>query len=73
VHELTGGRAQKVRLLPTQSGRVIFLTLEVSAQMALVDAHLLASELEEELRQRLAGIADVVLHTVPEAGIVEQP
>jgi divalent metal cation (Fe/Co/Zn/Cd) transporter len=29
------------------------------------DAHQLAGELEEELRQRIGGIADVVVHTEP--------
>jgi divalent metal cation (Fe/Co/Zn/Cd) transporter len=31
----------------------------------LVDAHQLASELEEQLRRQLPEIADVVVHTEP--------
>ena len=33
---------------------------------SLTDAHRLAGELEEELRQRVEGIADVVVHTEPD-------
>jgi divalent metal cation (Fe/Co/Zn/Cd) transporter len=57
-----------VRLLPTASGRVIFVTLGASKGATLADAHVLAGELEEDLRQRLTDIADVVIHTAPESG-----
>ena len=46
-------------------GRVVFLTLAVDPGESLTAAHRLASELEEELRQRVADIADVVIHTEP--------
>lgn len=52
-----------VRVLATQAGRVVFLTLPLAAGTSLVDAHELAGELEEELRRELPGIADVVVHT----------
>jgi divalent metal cation (Fe/Co/Zn/Cd) transporter len=42
---------------------VIFLTLGVEPGASLSAAHRLASELEEELRQRIPDIADVVIHT----------
>ena len=54
-----------VRLLSTDGGRVVFLTLRVGPSESLSDAHRLAGQLEEELRQRLPGIADVVVHTEP--------
>jgi cation diffusion facilitator family transporter len=63
VRERTGSDPQKLRLLSTDAGRVLFLTLAVDAQAPLTEAHRLAGELEEELRQRIEGIAEVVVHT----------
>ncbi|MGD0453880.1 MAG: cation diffusion facilitator family transporter [Solirubrobacteraceae bacterium] len=65
VRERTGNGPQRVRLLSTDAGRVLFLTLVVDAADSLTDAHKLAGELEEELRQRIEGIADVIIHTEP--------
>jgi cation diffusion facilitator family transporter len=63
--EVTSLPAEEVRLLATEGGRVLFLTLGVDPGESLVDAHRLASELEEELRQSLPDLADVVIHTEP--------
>ncbi len=63
VLERTGAEPRKTRLLRIEAGRVIFLTLGVSAETSLVDAHQLGGELEEELRQQVPDIADVVVHT----------
>jgi cation diffusion facilitator family transporter len=63
VRERTGSKARRVRLLTTQLGRVIFLTLDVGTETPLIYAHQLASELEEELRQEIPGIADVIVGT----------
>ena len=60
-----GVRPLSVRLLSTNAGRVLFLTLAMSPDASLADAHRLASELEEELRQQVSDIADVVVHTEP--------
>jgi cation diffusion facilitator family transporter len=65
VHEHTGARPQSVKLLATDAGRVVFLTLGVDRDQSLADAHRLAGELEDELRQRIPDIADVVIHTQP--------
>jgi cation diffusion facilitator family transporter len=65
VRELTGATSPRVRLLSTDKGRVVFLTLHVGDTQSLTGAHELAGELEEELRQRVAGIAEVVVHTEP--------
>jgi cation diffusion facilitator family transporter len=65
VRERTGAEPRRVKLMSTDAGRVLFLTLGVEAGESLTDAHRLAGELEEELRQRIAGIADVVVHTEP--------
>jgi cation diffusion facilitator family transporter len=65
VRERTGADARSVRLLCTDVGQVLFLTLAVDADEPLTEAHRLAGELEDELRQRIDGIADVVIHTEP--------
>ena len=61
----TGYAPHKLRLLSTDAGRVVFLTVEVDADSSLAAAHLLAGQLEDELRQQVAGIAEVVVHTEP--------
>jgi cation diffusion facilitator family transporter len=65
VHRHVGRSAQALRILPTESGQVLFLTVRVGDRASLTDAHALASELEEDLRVRLPGFADVVVHTEP--------
>jgi cation diffusion facilitator family transporter len=57
--------ARDLRLLPTPAGDVLFITVSVGATASLDQAHQLASELEEELRQEVPSIADVVVHTEP--------
>jgi cation diffusion facilitator family transporter len=61
----TGAHPQRLKLLSTDSGRVLFLTLGVRPGQSLSAAHQLAGELEEELRQQIPDIADVVIHTEP--------
>ena len=65
VRERTGSLPRRVRLLSTDAGYVVLLTLDVEPGSSLSDAHRLAGELEEQLRQQLEGIADVVVHTEP--------
>ncbi len=65
VRERTGAEPLGMKLLSTDAGRILFLTLRVDPGASLADAHRLASELEEELRQAIADIADVVIHTEP--------
>jgi cation diffusion facilitator family transporter len=65
VRERTGAAPAHVRLLTTDAGRVLFLTLNVGPDRPLGDAHRLAGELEEQLRTRLGDLADVVVHTEP--------
>jgi cation diffusion facilitator family transporter len=65
VRERTGSDPRMVKLLSTDAGRVLFLTVPVGAGESLMGAHELAGELEEDLRRRIEGIADVVVHTEP--------
>lgn len=65
VRQQTGSSARDVRLLPTDAGIVLFITIPVPATEPLAHAHQVASELEETLRQKMPEIADVVVHTEP--------
>jgi cation diffusion facilitator family transporter len=65
VRERTGEGPRRVTVLSTSGGRVLFITLGVPAEESLADAHLLAGELEEKLREEIADVADVVIHTEP--------
>jgi cation diffusion facilitator family transporter len=64
VSQNTGSPPRELTLLDTPTGRLVFLTIGVRAQAPLGEAHRLASELEDELRQHIPEIADVVVHTV---------
>jgi cation diffusion facilitator family transporter len=63
AREQTGGQPRDVRVLPTEKGTVVFMTVQVGPSASLADAHKIASTLEEALRLRLPGLADVVVHT----------
>jgi cation diffusion facilitator family transporter len=61
----TGADARDVRVLPTEAGIVLFIIIPISPTQSLAHAHQVAGELEENLRQRMPEIADVVVHTEP--------
>jgi cation diffusion facilitator family transporter len=65
VREVTGEAPREVRLVQTDEGLLVFVTLGVSAERTLAEAHALASEVEERIRERLPEIVDVVVHTEP--------
>jgi divalent metal cation (Fe/Co/Zn/Cd) transporter len=65
VRDLSGEPPRDVRLVRTEEGLLVFVTLHVSAGRTLAEAHALASEVEERIRQQLPEIADVVVHTEP--------
>jgi divalent metal cation (Fe/Co/Zn/Cd) transporter len=65
TRDQTGAGPHDLRLLPTEAGSVLFLTIHVGEAASLTNAHLIASRLEEALRERLREIADVVVHTEP--------
>jgi divalent metal cation (Fe/Co/Zn/Cd) transporter len=65
VRDVTGEPPRDVRLVRTEEGLLVFVTLRVPAERTLAEAHGLASEVEERIRERLPEIADVVVHTEP--------
>ncbi len=66
VRERTGVEPRMVRLLSAETGRIVFLTITVDPAASLIDAHRLASELEDQLRRHVPDIVDVVVHTEPQ-------
>ena len=65
VRELTGEPPREVRVVRTEEGLLAFVTLRVSADRTLAEAHAFATDVEERLREQLPEIADVVVHTEP--------
>ncbi|CAN5280568.1 cation-efflux pump [soil metagenome] len=65
VREETGKPPRELRFVRTDDGLVAFLTLELGGDASLSDAHILASSVEERVREAVPGIADVVVHTEP--------
>jgi cation diffusion facilitator family transporter len=65
VTEETGGPPRGLRLLETDEGVVVFLTLGLDPHTELVEAHRTASTIEERIRRERRAIADVHVHTEP--------
>jgi cation diffusion facilitator family transporter len=61
----TGQTPRELRLLHTDSGLVVFVSVATGAQSALPAAHELASRLEDDIREGQPHMADVVVHTEP--------
>ena len=65
VQDVTGEPPREIRLVRTDEGLLVFVTLRVAPDQTLAEAHALASEVEERIRERRPEIADVVVHTEP--------
>jgi cation diffusion facilitator family transporter len=65
VREETGADPRELRLVRTDDGIVVFLTLGLGGAGSLADAHGHASAIEERVRSEVPAIADVVVHTEP--------
>ena len=65
VRGRTGAAPRELRFLQTEDGLVAFLTLALDPATALADAHERASDVEQEIRRALPGLADVSVHTEP--------
>lgn len=65
VREVTGAEPREVRVVRTDEGVVVFLTLGLGREGSLADAHGQASAIEERVRGAVPAIADVVVHTEP--------
>jgi cation diffusion facilitator family transporter len=67
VEETTGSPPEQLRFLNTDEGLVAYLTLRLEPGTPLADAHGQASRIEEAVRRERPGIADVIVHTEPQA------
>jgi divalent metal cation (Fe/Co/Zn/Cd) transporter len=66
VRAATGREPRGLRVLSTDEGLVLFLTLGIDPAASLAEAHALASEVEARIREARPEIADVIVHTEPE-------
>jgi cation diffusion facilitator family transporter len=65
VLDRTGEPPRALRLLHAAGGLVVFVSVAVPADMALPQAHDLASRLEDDIREGQPHMQDVVVHTEP--------
>ena len=65
AREVTGEPPRDVRLVRTDEGLLVFVTLHVAPERTLAEAHALASAVEGRIREQMPEIADVVVHTEP--------
>ena len=65
VRETTGAEPRATRVLRTDEGLVVFLTLVLDPATPLAEAHGDAGAVAARLRSALPGIADVIVHTEP--------
>ena len=65
MREETGADARELRIVRTDEGNVVFLTLGLGGAGSLAEAHGRASAIEERVRRAVPAVADVVVHTEP--------
>jgi cation diffusion facilitator family transporter len=61
----TGQEPRELRLLHTDDGLVVFVSVVAARDIGLADAHELASRLEDDIREGQPHMTDVVVHTEP--------
>ena len=65
VAAAVGAEPVELRLLHTDEGLVVFVTLGLAPGGSLADAHETASAVEARVRAAVPGVADVIVHTEP--------
>ena len=65
VRQTTGDEPRRLRLLATDEGPVVFLTVRVPPVTTLAEAHGRASAIEAAIREARPEVADVIVHTEP--------
>jgi cation diffusion facilitator family transporter len=66
VRGITGSLPASVRFRDAERGRVAFVTIMLPGEQPLPSAHQHAGRIEEAVRERCPGLADVIVHTEPE-------
>ena len=65
VTRVVGAAPAEARLVTTDAGLVVFVTLALGADTSLTTAHERATLVEAEVRSTLDGVSEVVVHTEP--------
>ncbi len=65
VVDRTGRAPRDLRLLHTDDGLVVFVSVVAGPDTSLLDAHGLASRLEDDIRDAQPRVTEVVVHTEP--------
>jgi divalent metal cation (Fe/Co/Zn/Cd) transporter len=65
VRSETGAEPLELRLLDTDSGLIVYLTLGVDPEEQLAQAHVRASAVKARIREIRPQIADILVHTEP--------
>lgn len=65
VREATGALPRELRVLETDEGLVVYLTIGLDPTLSLAEAHTRASAIEEQIRRDLPGVAEIIVHTEP--------
>jgi cation diffusion facilitator family transporter len=73
VRGITGTVPASVRFRDAERGRVALVTITLPGEQPLPSAHQHAGRIEEAVRERCPGLADVIVHTEPEPGEVPAP
>jgi cation diffusion facilitator family transporter len=68
VRGITGTQPASVRFRDAERGRVALVTITLPGEQPLPSAHHHAGRIEEAVRERCPGLADVIVHTEPEPG-----
>jgi len=66
VRGVTGAPPAALRFRDAERGRVALVTIELPGDQPLPSAHQYAGRIEEAVRERCPGLADVIVHTEPE-------
>jgi cation diffusion facilitator family transporter len=65
VRGITGSLPSSVRFRDAERGRVALVTITLPGEQPLPSAHRHAGRIEEAVRERCPGLADVIVHTEP--------
>jgi cation diffusion facilitator family transporter len=66
VRGITGAQPASVKFRDAERGRVALVTITLPGEQPLPSAHRHAGRIEEAVRERCPGLADVIVHTEPE-------
>jgi cation diffusion facilitator family transporter len=65
VRKVTGSPPRAVRFVRTEEGLVVNVIVALNPEITLSEAHKRASEIEQEVHRKCAGIKRLVIHTEP--------